>query len=604
MPQSSQSHSTANQHGARYQNCVPTLPHIHSVAHDARSLYTKPMMTRVAVQRIMRGREWLYGLASCGLLLGTTAGWAWAAAGVQRGNADQLVDGFLFADSSTLRGAVFPAAHTQLLKWPVFWLLARLHFSGAAYTILTMLMVVFTIAGLAYLLYRIDRRPLVFGTLYLLLAAALLLVPVDVFDGAVTTPLSLAMLTGRNAEYVMFVAVLASYMRAPRWRSWQFAAATAVYALLVASDQLFLYYGVGGAALCAAAGWLLGWRQLLVAGRYWLAGGAAAWLMTDVLLAAIGHGITHIAVYPLGVQVVHSVFGTWQGAGNAVRAMGLHFGLSVRAGWLTVPAAVVNGVTAALVICAVIWLVRRLWTLRQQAKAHLSSAQLLSCMLLAATATAFVLFAFTNQAELGNARYEAITLVAGFTALATWARSHEWAAHRLIATGCVAALAVIAAFLAVVRHTDYLAHTTLQTRNQQIATALHAHHVAYLVGSYWRVLPIKLLTPRAGQAVMPLEGCFQPTPVLTSAAWRPDLRLHSFAYLVTEEPLDLPGQTCRKQVIMHQYGSPTATLRIAGTAVHPTEELLFYDSGAADARHLIPLSSQCRRPQCSVPLPR
>jgi len=531
----------------------------------------------------------LYAGIACVILLGTTAGWAWSAARLQQANADQLVDSFLFKDLQTFHGAVFPSAHTQLIKWPLFWLLARLHFSPTAYTVLTTVLAVVTVAAMAYMLYRVARRPLVFGVLCLLLAAVLLLVPVYVFDGVVTTPLSLAMLAGRNIEYVIFVAVLAVYARpALRWRSWQIIMATVALCLLMASDQLFLWYSAGGAVLCVVIGRLFGWRLFSATAWRWLIGSALAWIGASFIAVILNHSFTHVTNYALGVQTVHNAYSVGQGFWNLLRVVGLNFGLTARDGWPTTPALLINCLTVILTARAIVWLFGRLRTLQHsESKAYPATAYLLGGMLLATTTVAFGLFMCTNQAELSNARYETIALISGFVVLAAWMRSKLWPSRPLLIFSCLGILAIGTGFVGTLRYTNRLAGTTLQARNEQIATALQAHRAAYLVGSYWRVFPVRLLTLHAEQQIVPLEGCLQPTLTLTSDVWRPDLRVHSFAYLLSETSTNLPVLPCRKQLILHQYGQPTSILRISGTSTRPTEELLFYDNGAADPRHFI-----------------
>ncbi|HEV7454685.1 MAG TPA: hypothetical protein VGO07_05495, partial [Candidatus Saccharimonadales bacterium] len=63
-----------------------------------------------------------YALFGVAVLATTTLFWAIAGARLQAGNADQLVNPLLLAHGNTFHQTQFPAAHSQLLKWPVFWL--------------------------------------------------------------------------------------------------------------------------------------------------------------------------------------------------------------------------------------------------------------------------------------------------------------------------------------------------------------------------------------------------------------------------------------------------------------------------------------------------
>ncbi len=76
----------------------------------------------------------LYAAAAVVVLLGTTIFWSLLSARVQSGNADQLVDPYLFAGGQHLRGAQFPSSHTFLLKWPLFLTIHVFGDTAAAYT--------------------------------------------------------------------------------------------------------------------------------------------------------------------------------------------------------------------------------------------------------------------------------------------------------------------------------------------------------------------------------------------------------------------------------------------------------------------------------------
>ena len=54
------------------------------------------------------------------VLVATAVYWAVLGAKIQYGNADQLVDSYLFSSQDTFAGAHFPATHSFLLKWPLF----------------------------------------------------------------------------------------------------------------------------------------------------------------------------------------------------------------------------------------------------------------------------------------------------------------------------------------------------------------------------------------------------------------------------------------------------------------------------------------------------
>src|SRR5579859_342137 len=178
------------------------------------------------------------GLAAIVLMV-TTFFWALLGARLNQLNADQLVNSFLFEDANTLHNAAFPGSHTFLIKWPIFFLIGAFGSSRNLFIALTVLIAMATIAGLMYVLWRINRRPLIFGTLCLALASVLLLVPTVPYPGALL-PVNMAMITTRNLEYLLYIAALALTVRAPRVKSWSFGLGLACLSLLIASDKLFL----------------------------------------------------------------------------------------------------------------------------------------------------------------------------------------------------------------------------------------------------------------------------------------------------------------------------------------------------------------------------
>jgi hypothetical protein len=108
-----------------------------------------------------------YAILSVAILVATTLFWALLSAKLQQSNADQLVDSFLFENSKTFHGASLPGAHSFLIKWPIFWLIHAFGATAGVYEFFTVSITVVTVATLVFILYRIERRPLIFGTLLL-----------------------------------------------------------------------------------------------------------------------------------------------------------------------------------------------------------------------------------------------------------------------------------------------------------------------------------------------------------------------------------------------------------------------------------------------------
>ncbi len=499
------------------------------------------------------------------------------AARVQQQNADQLVSGYLFENGHTIAGAIYPASHTQLLKWPLFALLRLFDFSAMAYGALTILLTLVTVAALAYLLYRIvGKRPLTLGTVYLALAAMFVLIPGQI-DGGVTAPLSMAMLTGRNIEYPIFIGLLVCFIRAGRMRNWNFATAVLLLTLLIASDRLFVFLSLGGAVMLLSIGWWWSNRKLTILAARWIAGSVLAYLGALVVLQLAGHYIGRIVADPAPYGFITDRHEVGPAISGTAHAIALNLGLGMQAGAWTIASVAVNTCTAFGILLAGRWLFTQLRNSEQQ----LDTPTTLAIALLATAVAAIMAYASLNQPYVQNARYLSIVLPSGFILLAVWLRGLQIHARTILTAAGVIVLATAIGLCGLWRMAQPPLTHMLQARNQRIAAAIAQHPVEYLVGDYWRVIPIRLITKQSRQAVVPMHGCINPSQLLTSSTWRPDMRRHSFAYIVSVNPL---GKTplCLEKQISFRYGPPSARVVIAGNNKHPQEVLLFYDSGALD----------------------
>jgi len=525
----------------------------------------------------MRIKKLYVGIAAL-LLIVSTGVWSLAAARLAQGNADQLADGFLFENAQTFSGAQFPAAHTQLLKWPLFWLLSLTYNARLAYMIATVALALFTVGMLAYVLYRIDRRPLVFGTLCLGMACVLVTVPAYV-QGGMTAPLGLAMVAGRNIEYILYIASLALFARAAGMTSWRWVSGAVLLSLLLASDRFFLPVTIGGGLGLLLTAYVWNHPSLTGVARRWVLGSAVAWLISGVLL-----WVARQFTYVVGPS--NSPYRWIDGLNNvhpAVTGLAkgtlLNLGITGDAGGPTVITAAVNMIVALVVVYAVVKVVSRIKTTPQK----VTTAQLLAMMLLLSSAVVVVLYVSADHPYVADARYLSLLFFTGAIAGATYMRYIEPQPSYYYAAGTVLAIATVIGIAGVWQHTDQLlVHSELLRRNTGIAQALSSHPDKILVGDYWRVLPVKALTNGAGQQILPLTTCVQPKQVLTSTSWNKSLQSHSFAYLLPILPAGTPYGTCTVQFVEFLYGPPSSVIVIAGTARSPAEVLLIYNEGAAD----------------------
>ncbi len=539
-----------------------------------------------------------YLLVALLILLVSTTFWAVLSARLQAGNADQSVSAFLFEHRTTLRQATLPGQHTFLLKWPLFLLIRLFGYSARSFMVLTVITVLATVGGLVSLLGSIERRPLVLGTLCLMLASVLMLVPPMPYSGGIL-PVNMAMLTTRNLEYLAYIASLVLLLKSRKLLSWQFISAVTLMALLVASDKLFLWLSLGGALSALLMYALVQRRQLASLGARWVVHGLAAATAAVGLLGLLGGlGITHVSggggAGPYGL--IHSLHALLLGGFYALFGLLTNFGanpafdaLQIRGiphqAWQRlVSLAGVSYLINGVVLVAAVWVAWRLLKTslvhQSKRKQSLHEPTKLAVILLWSSLASLVLFAATNHYYVVDARYLTITVFAAFVGFAAYSTSRKWPAAKLVITGLLLSFGLLCGASGVLStyRAQSAALTTINDQNDLVAQVLSQHPVDVLVGDYWRVLPIKLQAPRL--TVMPLESCTQARQTLSSAAWQPDLTQHSFAYLVSLKHGLTDYPTCSLEEITTAYGRPNSSALIAGSFDKPTEQLLFYDQGA------------------------
>ncbi len=544
-----------------------------------------------------------YLIIALALLFGTTLLWSLLGARLQQSNADQLVNAYLFQDGPTFHGAVFPAQHSFLIKWPLFLLVKLFGYSAAGFVGLTAAVVMLTVGMLVFLLSRINRQPIILGTLCLMLASILLLIPAQPYPGGLL-PLNMAMATTRNLEYILYIAGLFCLVKAPRLRSRQFYAAVILFSLLVASDKLFLYISFGGALLAlisyiAYKRWRLvnlSWRWLLISISGGLGAVVIVWLINYAQLTHIGiearslggpttYGLAH-GLKAIGLGVIYAIGGllTNFGANPAYDSLtiqqiprSLVHNLYSLAG----PAYAVNlGVFRFGLIISLRFFLRSLRPVKSN-KAIQDWAESLAILLLWTTLAAICLFVATNHYYVVDGRYLSVSLFTMFVVLASWTRGKRLLPELWLLSIVLLGISIVFGLIAAVGtyQTQKRALATVDQRNKVIGQTINNHRVDVLIGDYWRVIPTKSITGNSRQTVLPLADCSKPRTVLTSSQWQPDLRYHSFAYLLTLDGSLTGYPHCTLRQVAAAYGLPSSSALIAGTLSKPKELLLFYDHG-------------------------
>lgn len=575
-------------------------------------LFSKTVRKQSVSQKVLRR----YTIVSLVILLATTLLWAVPSAQLQLQNADQLIDPYLFNDHQTFQTAAFPNAHSFLLKWPLFFLIRLLGYSDRSFVLVTVATVLATIASLVYVLYRVEKRRLVFSTLCLGLAAVMLMVPPQPYGGALL-PVNMAMLATRNLEYIVYIVALMFVVRARRLRDWRFVIATLMFAVLLASDRLFFgLSAVGGIAALVVYTIYGRWNMVTMAAHWLLA--AVGGLVTSILLLTGLHnlGISDIAntggtsPYTIVTSFKDMILGSFYAISHILTNFGANPAFDAQT-LTAIPGRVLHHLLStgglAYIVNAVL-LIIGLTIIAQLVKDSLVSAKYktlqhdtnfkLALVLLWSTAAAVVVFIGTNHYYLVDARYLSIGLFAIFVGTTVYMSKRQWKPEVLVLTGGFIMISILTGVVASLINTSDQASALndIKQRNTIIADSLKQHPVDVLVGDYWRVVPIKQRSNK--QAILPLETCIRPRSALTSGSWNVDLRHKRFAYLYSTDASLTDFPHCSLDEIVSAYGRPNASFLVAGTPDKPQELLLFYDRGS----HLSSPSNNVTRVDSVLPV--
>lgn len=543
--------------------------------------------------RVLSSRIFFYTVIL--ILFITTVFWGVSNAMVVMDNADALVDPYLFGSAEAFKQARFPEAHTFLVKWPLFWLISVLGYHSWAYIGVTVTVCLLTVGGLAYLLYRLERRRPVISALLLLLAASLMLVPPEPYLGALL-PVNMAMLASRNLEFLLCLGAVVLAAGARSFRSWRLVIAWLMLTLLFASDGLFVATMVVGGAAYLFYVWVRKRREVIRPALRWLVIVIAAVVAAKLLVYGIRlSGVTQIIgtasiggpygllfdIKNMTTAVVFALTGTLTVLGaNPIYDMRVLFQLPPTAiERLTQPVMVAYVATGASLMALIAAMVRVRFANKAAYTALSSRRRLVRGLLITTCAAVVGAFVVTDHYYAADSRYLSLLPFVIFVVIAISARAVD-ASSRLWAA--VAAMSLIAIGFAVPSITshpadyDRLTHST-SARSQYIMDALSENPVDVLVGDYWRVLPIKQQYPDT--SIMPMENCVDKRGVLTTGAWEHDLSSTNFAYLLTLESQSPATPSCKYEQVVKKYGVPNSTVVIAGTPQKPIEMLLIYEKG-------------------------
>lgn len=529
----------------------------------------------------------------------STIFWSYIGADLHNENSDQLIISYLFNGFDSTNAALLPSAHNFLIKWPLFYLISIFTSPGIGIIFLSILSSLLSVFALAFILFKIEKRPVVLATIYISLASMLLLIPSVPVSGQLI-PVNMAMLATRNMEYIIYILCLWLFLKSYSYKSTNFWLASIILAFLISSDKLFLSLSLGGAAIASTLYFLNKKTTKLSGPLIWLSGTILAAAMSSIIIwsinqAGVSNLVTARALGPY--EFIHSgkdfIIGTLYSISHLLTNLGANaaFHTSIIN---DMPRSFIQGlfnqkglayIVNLIIACSAIYMTIRLArshikTLKRKKSVqdnHIS----LSFYLICSTVAAILAFVLSNHYYAADARYLGISFFAVVISATVYSRNINWRLTRLAQTGL--AIALVAAIAVPAIYNDYqadkLALRPIVQRNNSIIEALSHHKVDVLVGDYWRVVPIKFKSDNQLN-ILPLEDCTNQRAILSSRNWNVDLSKRSFAYLLSYDDSLTDFPKCSPQEITERYGSPNSSILLSGSFAEPVEQLLIYDNGA------------------------
>ena len=538
-------------------------------------------------------------LISVLILISTTVYWTVLGFIIQRNNADQLVNPYLFDSVDVAKNALYPPAHTFLLKWPLFALIRLFHYSQPAYLAITLLVVLITVAGFVYLIYRIEKRPLYFASICLALSSVLLMIPANPYAGGLL-PVNMAMIATRNLEYLLFILGLVLLMKANKIKNKYFVYSFLVFGLLFASDRLYLIISASGSIIALAVFSIFRYWRLVTLVSFWLLSTFVAALLSILILYLINSfGLANISgssaggpygLVKTGKDLLLGIFYAFSSLLTNMGANPVFDGTTIK----SIPEIFNNRALSAITFPTIVNLaifgagLGALWIgfikplfKNKRSNASISPAFKLVYLMTSSMVAAIIIFVLTDHYYAVDSRYLALIFFTLFLAITSVLSRQKLAPHKLLLADILITLSIIIGLFASfsVFKSQNTAYDDVSERNIIISKVLKSKPVDTLVGDYWRVIPIKNVAKQKFN-VSPYASCTQPRNSLTSKAWYPDLNKHSFAYLLTFDKSLSDFPNCSLNEITKAFGRPNSSIIIAGTLDNPKELLLYFDHGA------------------------
>lgn len=469
------------------------------------------------------------------VLLGTSLYIGYKSGVIQTNNHDNLIDNYMFESPETFKESLFPAAHTFLMKWPMFALSAALGNSPQVYIAGAIILYTLTILGFLFVIFMLTKRnPLITAFSALVLSNILLMIPPQPIDGALL-PLNMAMITTRNIEFLLLFAFIYLVLRSKKITSIPFIFATLALTLLGASDKLFLMTGLVSGALYIAYIYSPFGKRLRtrsdskITPFLPLISASLSYILATIILTVIvKFDITRIpdVTNTAPFELIGSMWQFFEAIAGALQATIANFG----AGFFGKPLGVstglfaINGLFLLLAIYSLYLLFFKKKTTIDFKKVNKTSLKFAFWLLLA-YASAFLLFVASDHQYTIDGRYLTSALFAGITGIALMLKASPIRyKNTILIIACVALAILTPAYLLSARNTFSRATDATQTAignsTDKIAQILKESNAQVFAANYWLASPVRLKTNNSITPVLMSEhACNTPNTFLTSKQW-------------------------------------------------------------------------------------
>ncbi|UTX51389.1 hypothetical protein KI440_00265 [Candidatus Saccharibacteria bacterium TM7i] len=475
------------------------------------------------VQRIVMGRVFL--LVSIGILILVSCLVGYQGAVLQAYNFDQLIDNYMFESFESFSQAIFPAAHTFMLKWPIFALGGLLGNSQIAFIAITIIVQLITALGFIAIIYFATKKNKVVTSLMACLMSLLfLIIPIQEASGTVA-PIGVAMITTRNIEYILYILAMWALVKSVRFMDKYAVLGTFLIFLLAASDKLLLYIALGSTVLwviynCARSR-KLAWLHALPAVYVVLAAVASTILFKFInAFTTLTINEASSSISTVTQNSVSSIFNTLL---DAVEAIVRNFGATIFGVQPGVTLAM-GGLGLATAVLSV-WLSIRIFSNKQDDNLAVKVGR----MLVLSSLTATLLYIFVARDDGIAVRYLGIVLFTGTFVIALWLsalKMQKMSARRCVVWAVVFLLICIpAASLHAIKRTSLsikpTEHHLKIDQIKKIANEVSERDVDLLVGIYY-VATLARYQSSDELAIAPTKDyvCMpEMTDYLTTKAW-------------------------------------------------------------------------------------